>query len=605
MDIKILGLSAALLLSTSWGAIAQDDKEARTRTSNFPEMRKIENTKIAGAPILSQPQRIDGSKLEIRTEKHGLIYPAFFDWNGDGKKDLLLGEFETGETGSNIKVYLNEGTDAKPRYTGEWFYATDVKGDTITNHQWCCIGIHPRMVDLDQDGYVDIVSGQYFPGLVSWWRGSKDGFLPRQFIEQEGYAGEGNGDNGPGDDPASHSYWNYTSVDFADFDGDGLLDMFVGGSGGLRVALNTGTKEKPRFGNRNYLYHVDGTRLGIASTDEKVRQYIFKTYMTPVDWDGDGVLDILLTYEYTREGHNAVEFLRGVRTDKGLRFEKAVPLFTEAEGRKALPGCQPMITMVDYNNDGVKDIVLGISIPTINGFEAAPEIAWEWVRNTGIQTPGKDAGRAIEYSGGVEGTIARIEKEPAMKDYYLGKLDDYKYLTLRHRGYVFVMYGEKNPVAAKAGNVVKAEEPKSDLKESVANSEQVKVEFRLPESIKAGEEVEAEVVFSFKEGWHGYTDSEANRALGFIPTSVYFEFPGAVHIKGEMLKPKHVYAGANPVYEGNNVVFRQKIVCPASLMEKNRKPVARAQVSYQVCDENMCMPPVELTLEKEMNIVNH
>lgn len=94
------------------------------------------------------------------------VYTAFFDWNKDSKKDLLLGEFETGKTGSNIKVYLNEGDDKKPHFTGEYFYATDSNGDTITNHQWCCIGIHPRIVDMNGDGHLDILSGQYYPGKI-------------------------------------------------------------------------------------------------------------------------------------------------------------------------------------------------------------------------------------------------------------------------------------------------------------------------------------------------------------------------------------------------------------------------------------------------------
>ena len=115
-------------------------------------------TPIPGAPILSQPQRIDGTKQEIRTEKHGLCYPAFYDWNGDGKPDLLLGEFNIGY--QFIKVYENKGTRKKPKFTGEWYYAKDLNGDTIRIHSWCCIGFHLQFVDINKDGYIDIVSGE-------------------------------------------------------------------------------------------------------------------------------------------------------------------------------------------------------------------------------------------------------------------------------------------------------------------------------------------------------------------------------------------------------------------------------------------------------------
>ena len=40
--------------------------------------------------------------------------PEVADWNGDGKKDLLIGEFYYGD----IKVFLNSGTDASPSFGG-------------------------------------------------------------------------------------------------------------------------------------------------------------------------------------------------------------------------------------------------------------------------------------------------------------------------------------------------------------------------------------------------------------------------------------------------------------------------------------------------------
>ena len=57
----------------------------------------------------------------VLTEKHGLAAPALWDFNGDGKRDLLVGEFETnsskfpmGADGSTVRVYLNVGTDSEP-----------------------------------------------------------------------------------------------------------------------------------------------------------------------------------------------------------------------------------------------------------------------------------------------------------------------------------------------------------------------------------------------------------------------------------------------------------------------------------------------------------
>ena len=44
----------------------------------------------------------------------GHFVPTVCDWNGDGKKDLIVGSF-TGEPG-NVRLYVNIGTDAEPKF---------------------------------------------------------------------------------------------------------------------------------------------------------------------------------------------------------------------------------------------------------------------------------------------------------------------------------------------------------------------------------------------------------------------------------------------------------------------------------------------------------
>ncbi|MFS4455693.1 FG-GAP-like repeat-containing protein [Maribacter sp. 2304DJ31-5] len=643
--MKLIYVVLSLFCVTA--VVAQDLREDKIKTTNFPKLKELVNTNIPGAITFSQPQLITGTKQEIRTEKHGLIYPAFFDWNKDGKKDLLLGEFETGETGSYVKVYLNEGSKKKPKYSGEYFYAKDVKGDTISNFQWCCIGIHPRIVDLDQDGYDDILSGQYNPGAISWWRGSKEGFLPKQFIEQEGYIDtqEQKYNVAPWK-TESNSYWNYTTADFADFNGDGLLDLFVGGSGDMRVALNTGTKEKPKFGYRNYLRHIDGSHLYVkkptqadidkATEEDRYTEMsgVWKSYIKPTDWDKDGVLDLLVTYEYKKKGHNPVDFYRGVNTDKGLRFEKRVPLFTAKDGSKALPGVQPMMTLTDHNNDGVEDMVIGLSIPTINGFEVVDEIAWAWAGDLGIEMPGKDAGRQIQYyKDGLKGIIAKME-DPEQGKYFkramLGNLKDYKYLTMRHRGYVFVMYGKKATTKAtvKTVKAAPAIKQKEIIREIVVGNNNeggpVKYEIRVPKQIDQynfSTPFVVEVTIAFDEGWHGYVNNEANKKDGFIPTTVAVEPSEYLEATSEMILPEASFKGLAKVYK-ESVTFRQQFkfklppapakrpnfdkMTPEEIKEfvketseKLEKTVAtfpenlglKTKITYQTCDDNICLPP--------------
>jgi len=68
-------------------------------------------------------------------------------------------------------------------------------------------------------------------------------------------------------------------------------------------------------------------------------------------------------------------------------------------------------------------------------------IAWGWIQDFAINMPGKDAGEVTEIKG-IEG-MKQVLEQPGMRSYYLGRLKEYKYLTLRHRGYVYVMYGKK------------------------------------------------------------------------------------------------------------------------------------------------------------------
>ena len=104
----------------------------------FPEFVQPE---IKGAPKLSDPMLIMGATKPVMTAKHGLASPALWDWNGDGKRDLLIGEFETadadaGDQGSNIRVYLNTGTDSNPMFSDKWEYALDTEGNPIIVYQW-------------------------------------------------------------------------------------------------------------------------------------------------------------------------------------------------------------------------------------------------------------------------------------------------------------------------------------------------------------------------------------------------------------------------------------------------------------------------------------
>jgi len=67
---------------------------------------------LVSAPAFAGLQ--EGVRIEANGEvidvEIGHLVPCVLDWNEDGKKDLLVGQFKGGQ----IALYLNEGTDAAP-----------------------------------------------------------------------------------------------------------------------------------------------------------------------------------------------------------------------------------------------------------------------------------------------------------------------------------------------------------------------------------------------------------------------------------------------------------------------------------------------------------
>jgi hypothetical protein len=102
-----------LLLSISFNLIAFGIKDSVTK------LRK---------PIL-----IQGKSGPLRIEKQALAHPTVYDWNHDGKKDLIVGEYESK---AKFRVFLNIGTDANPKFSGKSFYGKDIEGCPLFVETW-------------------------------------------------------------------------------------------------------------------------------------------------------------------------------------------------------------------------------------------------------------------------------------------------------------------------------------------------------------------------------------------------------------------------------------------------------------------------------------
>jgi hypothetical protein len=89
----------------------------------------------------------------------GYSVPSLVDWNNDHVQDLVVGEGGAigTQTPAKIQVYLNRGTETQPVFKDFFYVQADGKDLTLTPEG--CMGCFPRVVDWDQDGRKDLLVG--------------------------------------------------------------------------------------------------------------------------------------------------------------------------------------------------------------------------------------------------------------------------------------------------------------------------------------------------------------------------------------------------------------------------------------------------------------
>ena len=193
------------------------------------------------------------------------IYPSWGDWDGDGDGDLILGELN-----GNLYLLRNTGTSNTPVF-GLPEILSDAVGAVIDLGQ----SSTPLLVDLNQDGLLDLVAGEK-TGNVNFYKNVGTAQVPSwslvtenlagaqasSYLGLDGYSvpalvkGEGNfwdlylgcekgwvnhfqfQSNLPNVGQLIDEQWqdiregDRSSVVFGDFSGEGSLDMIMGHSGG-------------------------------------------------------------------------------------------------------------------------------------------------------------------------------------------------------------------------------------------------------------------------------------------------------------------------------------------------------------------------------------
>ena len=268
------------------------------------------------------------------------IRPAFVDLDGDGKLDVVLGEWY-----GTLPAWRNTGTSAAPVFTALTGSANPFNGIDVGYYS------APAFVDLDGDGKLDLVSGDVGGSLLAW-RNTGTSAAP-VFTALTGSANPFNG-----------IAVGYVSAPaFVDLDGDGKLDLVMGSysSTTLQAWRDTGTTTAPVFtalaGSAN---PFDGIDAGSQSRPAFV------------DLDGDDDLDLVVgSYSST-----TLQAWRNTGTAVAPVFTALTGSANPFSGKYAGQFSAP--AFADLNADGLLDLVLdggnnSLSL-LLNGASARPRI---------------------------------------------------------------------------------------------------------------------------------------------------------------------------------------------------------------------------------------
>jgi hypothetical protein len=265
--------------------------------------------------------------------------PCVADWNGDGKKDLLVGY----QTDAKIRLYLNQNTDAEPVFSS--FTLLKAGGVEIQHPSPGCGSPTCWVCDWDHDKLTDLLVGTGADGRIIFYRNTNDNHNPMLAAGQTVMA------NGSPINVSSRA-----TPFVYDWNQDGKEDLLCGsGDGWVYLFLNTQSTALPAYDAAVKIKagNVD-LNLGTRSV---VRVW---------DWDGDGVNDLI------GSSSTGVYWCRNRNNNAQPILDAARPIQSPLEGlglANINTGTRMRLDLVDWNNDGIMDLLLGNTSGTINFYQ--------------------------------------------------------------------------------------------------------------------------------------------------------------------------------------------------------------------------------------------
>lgn len=319
----------------------------------------FQNTGSRTAPAYAAGRELirDGKPLRMEL---CMIVPVAFDWDGDGDVDLVVGE-EDGRV--SLLEHTGQVAGGMPQFLPPRPFrqeADAVKFGAL---------VTPAPADWDDDGDTDLVCGNT-AGFIGFIENLDGGDPPRWAAPVRLAAGGAviriqAGPNGSIQGPCE-TKWGYTTLDVADWDGDGRTDIVANSIRGTVVWFRNrgkrgapaleparpvrvqwkGTPPKPAW---NWWDPADGTLVTQWRTSPEV-----------IDLDRDGLVDLVML---DCEGYLCL-FRRAENNGRRVLLPPE-RIFTAAgngplrlNGRRAGKSGRRKLRLVDWDGDGRLDLLV-------------------------------------------------------------------------------------------------------------------------------------------------------------------------------------------------------------------------------------------------------